>query len=73
MSAEEQEEVEVKEQDVFYGETELAPQSGHCFKCKKITQFENLNLSESKNHRRRISGNCVDCKKPVSKFVKKTQ
>lgn len=70
MSQEEEEGEEISELEVPV-EVKEVPQSGHCFKCKKTTLFENHILSESKNHRSRLSGNCSECKKPVSKFVKK--
>lgn len=41
-----------------------------CLKCKQSGPFENPVVSQSKNNRQRVSGNCMTCKGAVSTFAK---
>lgn len=42
----------------------------YCLKCKKAILVSNPLQTETKNKRQRVSGECPDCSKKVSQFLK---
>jgi len=42
----------------------------YCLKCKKPVLVSNAKQTETKNKRQRVSGECPDCNKKVSQFLK---
>ena len=45
--------------------------SGYCARCKKNVIFIDTKEVLTKNGRKRLAGICDECKKSVSKFIKK--
>jgi hypothetical protein len=41
-----------------------------CLKCNKQITVSNPETLETKNHRQRIAGQCPECNKNVSQFIK---